>query len=345
MIARFSLVLVLLLGCIGAALAQSATTGPIMGSQAVEDVAQPAETVDDIYRILVIGDALGGGLGAGLARMAEAEGKYDVKVRFKEESGVARAEVYDWSEALPKILVGNDYDAVVVLLGANDRQGIREGIARLSFNTPEWITAYGARIDLILNALTTAGVDVFWVGPPPMAEPDYDSAMQLIGALQKERVQAKGGHYIDIRAAFLTPSGAYTDIGPDDTGDIRKLRSRDGITFFKQGNNRLGQLVLEAIKKTRSGTAPAPPEVPVADQPNAPLFGQASTDGSETTLRVADIKVTDVLTGGTVAVGGESHLAALKSLAVPGSAAEKLFSLGEAELPPPGRVDDFRLSP
>lgn len=341
---RFALLI--LIAIFGSTLArsQTATTGPIMGSEAVEELAPPVESIDETYRILVIGDALGGGLGAGLARMAELETGYDVKVRFKEESGIARSEVYDWSEALPKILVGNDYDAVVVLLGANDRQGIRDGQARLAFNSPEWIAAYMTRTDLILDALAQSGVDVFWVSPPPMADATYDAAMQVLGALQKDRALAKGVRFVDIRAAFLNPDGAYTDTGPDDTGDIRKLRSRDGVTFFKQGNNRLGQLVLDAIMKARGGIDPVP-AVPVAEQANVPLFGQAQTDGSDLTLRVADVKVADVLTSDAVQSGSADHLAALKSLAVPGSAAEKLFSLGEADLAPPGRADDFRLAP
>lgn len=340
---RCALILfILAFGGLAGALAQTETTGPVMGSGVVEEQAGAAEDVEETYRILVIGDALGGGLGAGLDRMALLEKGFDVEVRFKEESGIARSEVYDWSAALPKILEGNDYDAAVVLLGANDRQGIRDGAARLVFNSAEWVAAYRARTDRILDALAGAGVDVFWLSLPPMADPQYEASMQAIASLQKERVVAKGGRFVDIRAAFLTAEGAYTDRGPDDTGEVRKLRGRDGVTFFKQGNNRLGQLVLEAIKKAMGGDEPAP-AMAAAEQPNMPLFGQALADGTELTLRAAGVKVADVLTSGAAGVGYAGQLAALRSLAVPGSAAEKLFSLGETVPAPTGRVDDFRL--
>ena len=334
-----------LLAGVLAASAQSKIDLPVMGSAAEQGQADGSiiQGVEDTYRVLVIGDALAGGLGAGLLRMAEAEGGIDVAVRFKEESGIARSEVYDWSTALPKIVEGNDYDAAVVLLGANDRQSIRDGNFRLAFETPDWIAAYKARIDRILDALTAAGLKVFWVSLPPMADADYEAAMRTIALYQKERVETKGARFVDIRGAFLAPDGAYTDSGPDDTGEIRKLRARDGVTFFKQGNNRLGQLVLAAIKDAKGPDPARPAEALNPDTPNLPLFGQALTGGTSLTLRPVDVKVADVLTGNGTGPGLAGRLAALRSVAVPGSAAEKLFSLGEAPPPPVGRVDDFTL--
>ncbi len=59
------------------------TTGPVMGSSAGEAVA--AETQAEVRQILVIGDVLGGGLGAGMTRLAEASGEGDITLRFVEE--------------------------------------------------------------------------------------------------------------------------------------------------------------------------------------------------------------------------------------------------------------------
>ena len=243
--------------------AQSIENAPIMGSQSTEEVIQ--QPVDDTYRILVIGDALAGGLGAGLSRMAEPEPRFEIVNRFQETSGIARPEVYDWAKSLPKIMEGKDFKAVVVLLGANDRQAIREGDFRLVFNTPEWTAAYEAKVDELLDVLNGAGVKVFWVSIPPMGDAKYDADMQILAALQKQEVQSKGQIYVDLRGAFLGPDGNYTDKGPDDTGEVRKLRSRDGVTFFKQGNNRFGQLLLAEINRVIGAgqleTAPTPAPV------------------------------------------------------------------------------------
>jgi hypothetical protein len=87
-------------------------------------LAQEAE--NPVTRVLVLGDAIGGGLGAGLTRVAEPSGEYEVSNRFNEQSGLARPEVYDWTATVPKILGSNAYDVIVVVLGANDTQPIRQ---------------------------------------------------------------------------------------------------------------------------------------------------------------------------------------------------------------------------
>jgi uncharacterized protein len=100
---------------------------------------QPAQETQ--RRVLVIGDGLAGGLGAGLSRMAEADGAFEVVNRFQEASGLARPEVYDWSVYLPNIMQGKGFTDVVILIGTNDRQEIRSSNFRYAFNSPEWTKA------------------------------------------------------------------------------------------------------------------------------------------------------------------------------------------------------------
>jgi hypothetical protein len=323
--------------------AQAVETAPIMGSQSTEEVV--AQPVDDTYRILVIGDALGGGLGAGLSRMAEAEPRFEFVNRFQETSGLARPEVYDWPASLPKIMEGKEFDAVVVLLGAYDRQAIREGDFRLVFNTPEWKAAYEARIDELLDLLNTAGLKVFWVAIPPMGDAKYEADMKIVAALQKQEVLSKGQVYVDLRSSFLTPDGEYTDKGPDDTGEVRKLRSRDGIAFFKQGNNRFGQLLLAEIKRViGTGAIETTPAVtPKVDLPPpavavVPMFGQDNGDGTFVAFQPDEKLIAELA---RVVAGDIIVKAISRSDIVPGSEAEKLFILGQAQPAPAGRFDDF----
>ena len=324
--------------------AQEVVTVPIMGSQSTEAVSQQ-QPVDDTYRILVIGDALAGGLGAGLSRMAEPEPGFEIVNRFQEISGIARPEVYDWASSLPIIMEGKEFDAVVVLLGANDHQAIRSGDFRYVFNTPEWTSAYKAMTDKLLDVLKAAGVKVFWVSIPPMGDAKYEADMQVLAALQKQEVQSKGAIYVDLHGAFLGPDGNYTDKGPDDTGEVRKLRSRDGVTFFKQGNNRFGQLLLAEIKRAIGSNQfeTSPPAQPAIVPPSAaiivvPMFGQKNIDGNSVTFQ-PDGKVISELS--QVLAGSIVVPAISRSDIVPGSEAEKLFILGLAVQAPAGRFDDF----
>ncbi len=351
MLVRFFLVLAVLTLSSPWISAQEIIGGqPLFGSTVAP--AEPQSTddqQDDGVHILVIGDGLAGGLGAGLTRQAEPEDDISVTVRFNEESGIARPELYDWSESLPKILDGKSYDAAVVMLGSNDRQMIRSDPLRFAFNAPGWIAAYKARTDRILDVLARAGLKIYWVSVPPMADPEYEAAMEIVLQLQKERVEAKGAVFVDIRNAFLNADGAYTDTGPDDTGTVRKLRARDGVSFFKQGNNRLGQLLLAAIKQGGTETPetdqPAIAETDASKplvfaEPDKPLFGQRGLEGVEVSFRPDDFDASAVAALIEQGVFG-TGLAALQAIAQPGSAAEKLFVSGVTVAAPAGRADDF----
>jgi uncharacterized protein len=327
------------------AMAQSIVTVPVMGSEASDGTDTPLAPTEDTYSILVIGDALAGGLGAGLSRMAELETGFEVVNRFQEISGIARPEVYDWAAGVPNIMEGKQFDAVVVLLGANDRQEIRSGVIRYVFNTPEWIKAYKAQTARLIEVLNANKVKIFWVAIPPMGDALYDADMKTLAGLQKQEVDAGGGTYIDLRSAFLNPDGTYTDKGADDTGEVRKLRARDGVTFFKQGNNRFGQLLLAAIKKEKD-TKPnvVVPETPVAaaapssTPETVPTFGQDLRDGQIAVFSPEKPPANAIPT--TSAVKAEVVSVSRADL-IAGSAAEKLFVYGEAKPAPAGRFDDF----
>jgi hypothetical protein len=200
-------------------------------------------------------------------------------------------------------------------------------------------------VDNLLDVLKGAGVKVFWVAIPPMGDAKYDADMQVLAALQKREVESKGATYVDLRSAFLTPDGTYTDKGPDDTGEVRKLRSRDGVTFFKQGNNRFGQLLLAEIKKVIGASpsesepvlAPAPlPQAPAVAV--VPMFGQDNADGTYVAFQPDEKLIAEL---SKVLAGNIVVPAISRSDIVPGSEAEKLFILGLAQPAPAGRFDDF----
>ena len=332
------LLLTFLLPALPAGAQEVITGNPMVGSASGEEfdtLAEPPPAVEP-YRILVVGDALAGGLGAGLKRMTAEREDFEISVRANEASSIVRPEVYDWAKTLPKIFASRQYDAVVVMIGANDRQAIRSGEARFEFSTPEWLSAYRQRLNGILGTLLVSGSKIYWVALPPMADENYNAAMTLVRGAQQKEVAARGGTFIDIVPAFSTPEGAYTATGADETGEVRKLRSSDGVGFFKQGNNRMAQLVLAALsgarpEKTARRAAAA---AAAGATPEKPLFGQTAADGVDIVFKPEDFSLASLGAGGA---------SALASIVAPGSDAEKLFVRGEAPPPPAGRSDDYRL--
>lgn len=321
---------------------------------------------DGVYRILVIGDSLAGGLGNGMMRMAEADPGFEILNRFNESSGLARPEFYDWAAAIPKIVENAPVDAIVVLVGLNDRQGIRNGNARYVFKGSDWEKAYVASVDRVLIAAKQVGAKTFWISLPPMENKVFDSDMQYLNNLHRTRVAAVGGHYVDVRPFFVGPDGAYVDRGPDDTGNDRKLRERDGVKFMKVGNNRFGQLVMGAVKTLEAGSTPpaavagtAPAVVaglptPTPTQPVAetitvvavpPSFGQTGLDGEDLTFR-ADVVQPIVKPPVSVAVrtaaqaeSSGNQNSGVQALA--GSRAQQMFEKGLSAPAPAGRFDDY----
>lgn len=313
---------------------------PLIGSEAqpqeqVTDLIAPALS-DGVQRVLVIGDSMAGGLGAGMVRVAAGDSNVQIVSRFNESSGITRPDVYDWAAAIPKIMEGKNFTAVVVLIGLNDRQDIRTASARLTFNTPEWIAAYQANVAAVMDVLKAQNVKVFWLSEPPMGDAVYDADMKSVSALQRAQVEAKGAIYVDTRPALSNPDGSYMDFGPDDTGEMKKLRQRDGVTFLKQGNSKFGQIILATISAGGQGNvAPVVPavELPTADA-GGPVFGQVDSNGAPVLHEAGT-----VIASATPATSAEDVVSSPLSAAL--GASDTLFTTGAASVAPAGRFDDF----
>jgi uncharacterized protein len=350
---------------------QSVPQGPLMGSEALPAPLDPVAALPDgfggadgVYRILVVGDSLAGGLGAGMSRMVQDDPRYDIVNRFNESSGLSRTEVYDWPNAIEKIVADKPVDAVVILVGVNDRQDIRNGNMRYPFKSPDWLKGYQANVDRMLAAVKAANAIAVWVSIPPMADPAFDADMRYLSDIHAKRVTAQAGHFVDVRKYFLAPDGSYTDRGPDETGTERKLRARDGIAFFKQGNNRFGQLVMAEINRLAAGSAVGAPTVSVVlpDVANAPSvdpailspgvtivtgspsFGQEGLDGEQITFRADAIlpaRPTPQSVAQRTALNAGNPEADVRLTAKAGTQAQSLFSNGTSTDAPAGRFDDF----
>lgn len=323
---------------------------PIMGAQGVDgDSGQAQQPAADVYRILVIGDGLAGGLGEGLARITEGDREFEVANRFQEISGLARPEVYDWADKLPKLMEDKTFNAVVVLIGSNDRQEMRYENFRYAFNTPDWVKAYQANADKLLDALKSSGVKIYWLSLPPMGDERIDADAKAISALQRARVDAAGATYLDFRSQFVDAAGKYEASGPDDAGTVRALRDADGIAFTKAGSSKLGVLVLNEIKRRIDGKTDLPldtiAEPPSILQPetSGPVFGQSTQDGQLSTFNPqagaapaspATVKPGTVQISTTQVSGKELGR---------GTSAERLYQQGLAETAPHGRFDDYSL--
>jgi len=155
----------------------------------------------------------------------------------------------------------------------------------------------------------------------------------FLDSLYREAAGKAGITYVDVWDGFVDEGGLFLPKGPDFEGQIRQLRSNDGVFFTKAGARKLAHYVEREITRllaARSGPIALPTE-PMTPDTNAPPGQPAPRPLAGPILPLtAPSLATDQLLGGPGA----------RPAAVDALAARTLVN-GEALDPPPGRADDF----
>jgi hypothetical protein len=268
--------------------------------------------------ILVMGDAMADWLGHGLEEAYADNAEFGVVRKIRANSGLlrneSRTDSYDWIQSAREFVGQEKADFVVILLGLSDRQPIRERQAARAaqqpaqagqqpadqqpsgtheFRSEKWGELYAKRIDDMIAAAKSKGVPVLWVGLPPIRGARAKIDLTYLNDIYKASAQKAGILYVDVWDGFADEDGNFSLRGPDYNGQIRQLRSGDGVYFTKAGALKLGHYVEREIQRliaTRAlpvalpapeplQQAPAKPGVPAPRPvagPVVPLTGAAS---------------------------------------------------------------------
>src|SRR5712664_1001916 len=355
------------------------------------------ETVPERH-ILVLGDAMADWLAYGLEEAYSEQPDMGVIRKHKTVSGLIRyqpkGDPADWAAAAKGILATEKPDAIVVMLGLNDRMSIREPVAEKTdgksaadqkvdkkdskdarakpegkpddkaadaelssddaagaaqppvivpsarspdglyeFREQRWIELYNKKIEEMIGVLKTKGVPVLWVGLPVVRGPKATADTLFLDSLYRDAAGKAGITYVDVWDGFVDEAGRFLQQGPDFEGQIRRLRSYDGVYFTKAGARKLAHYVEREISRLLAArSAPiALPTEPATPDANA-LPGQPAPRPLAGPILplVASSVGTDQLLGGP-----GSRPAAVDALAA------RTLVKGEALAPPAGRADDF----
>ncbi|MFY9893800.1 MAG: SGNH family hydrolase, partial [Xanthobacteraceae bacterium] len=120
------------------------------------------------------------------------------------------------------------------------------------FHTDKWAELYDKRIDDMIAALKSKGVPVLWVGLPAIRGTRSTSDMSYLDELYRARAEKAGIPYVDIWDGFVDESGRYAVQGPDFEGQIRRLRTGDGVHFTKAGAVKLAHYVEHDLRRVLS---------------------------------------------------------------------------------------------
>ncbi|MGU3464861.1 DUF459 domain-containing protein [Methylobacterium sp. C33D] len=324
-------------------------------------------------QIAVFGDSLADHLAKGLDDVFEDNADVAVIDRAKGDSGLVRKDVVDWPKVAQDYLQSNaKVRYALVMMGANDRQPIREGDETVDPLTDRWRALYRARVEALVKVFTDRKIPLIWVGLPPVQSETLSRDLASLNDIVRDTVGKAGGTYVDIWPGFVDDRDRYAASGPDPEGQIAKLRTADGVHFTKAGDRKLAHFADVELKRLMGavpGTTEPSPTATVA--PTAPSSTPGpSLDGTApaTDTAAIDRQITAMLPSlpepaGVPALPVKPAAGPVvplsRSEVSPGGAllngrprdpdnsgtVERTLLRGNAPMPQPGRADDFRWPP
>jgi hypothetical protein len=203
----------------------------------------------------------------------------------------------------------------------------------VEFHDDRWVELYNKKIDEMIAVLKSKGVPVIWVGLPAVRGARATADTLFLDSLYREASAKAGITYVDVWDGFVDEAGRFLQQGPDFEGQIRRLRSYDGVYFTKAGARKLAHYAEREITRLLASRStpialPSEPATPDANaQPGQPAPRPLA--GPIVPL-VASSVGTDQLLGGP-----GSRPAAVDALVA------RTLVKGEPLTPPAGRADDF----
>jgi uncharacterized protein len=202
------------------------------------------------------------------------------------------------------------------------------------FHTEKWELAYIRRIDATIAALKSAGVPVMWVGLPSQRGTKASADSSYLNELYRSRAEKAGIVYVDIWDGFVDEAGRYSPQGPDYEGQIRRLRSGDGVYYTKFGARKVAHYVEREIQRSIANRGmPVALPMPVDPGPQAP---NAKPEGPvQRPLAGPVVPLT------AMQAASEELIGSGRAAPAADATASRVLTKGETVAAPTGRADDF----
>lgn len=198
--------------------------------------------------VLEIGDSLGTDLGWGLENELASTSTFRLHLMDKTSTGLAATWFYDWPRQEKAMLARYRPNLLIVLLGANDQQGIRFDGRSYSFDTPHWRTRYAALVRQVDTLATRAGSYVLWIGLPTMAPATFNAGVLTLNSLYQGVARSVPGvTYLSTWGLFSDRRGHYRASAPVNHANA-VIRAPDGIHFSAIGGDVFATFVVDEIE-------------------------------------------------------------------------------------------------
>ncbi|MEN3420416.1 SGNH/GDSL hydrolase family protein [Brucella abortus] len=275
----------------------------------------------DAKKILVVGDFIGNGLAEGLDAAFATDPDLTVATRVNGSSGFVRDDYFNWPDNIGKILDEEKPAAVVVMIGANDRQAITANGNSLQPRSPEWNAEYQKRVAAFTKVISDRHYPLVWVGQPPFRPKGMSQDMLALNEIYRNAAEKAGGKFADVWDGFVDEEGNFTQTGFDINGQTARLRANDGINITSTGKRKLAFYAEKPLHAYLG----------VSREEGNSLPATHSLDPSKPVDRVAPISLRDINKDDSgILLGG-----------TPAMQAKPLKTEQKKANPSPGRADDF----
>jgi hypothetical protein len=306
----------------------------------------------DARVVLVVGDFLGGGLAEGLATVFTQSPNVRVVDRTSGSSGFVREDFHNWPEKVDELITKERPAAIIVMIGANDRQEMLVDGVRENTRSENWNKEYAERAGELAKAIAARKVPFLWVGMPPFKSSKMMLDMLAFNEIYRAAATGAGGEFVDIWDGFVDENGAYAPSGPDINGQPARLRANDGINLARPGKRKIAFYAEKPLYKVL-GMDPSA-QVAAAPTPRSPYrimgpFGPTEAElPSDIDIAVNPNELAPLDASRPVFLrtpgldGGEELLGAVAEPRHEArTPAEKLALQGIAPEPQAGRADQF----
>lgn len=296
--------------------------------------AQPKENpavqkADNAKRALVLGDFMANALAKGLTDTYRDNANVVVIDASSGSSGLVRDDYFNWPAKVPELVAEQKPDAILIMIGGNDRQTMQTAAGSLDFGSDAWRAAYTARITALADALKATGKPVFWGGLVPVASGAMSGDYSSFNGIVREQTDAKGLQYVDMWNGFADDDGKYVAFGPDVRGQSVQLRADDGLNFTRAGQRKLAYFFEQSLSDIFGGAAPV--LATVTPQNARPTNPEEALIGPMVPLEALETMGGDALSGG-VLEGQRGGVA---------TAIAARVSRNDAKPPPATRADSY----
>jgi hypothetical protein len=296
------------------------------------------EKAENAKRVLVLGDFMAGALSKGLTEAYTENPNIMVIDGTNGSSGLVRADLYDWPGQIPALMEAHKPDALLMIVGANDRQSIATEAGAQALGSDGWRAAYAARVATLADALKATGKPVLWGGLAPVRPSAMSRDYSALNDIVREQLEAKGLRFVETWNGFADEEGRFVASGPDVGGQNVQLRDSDGLNFTRAGQRKLAFFVEQELTGLLGAGAP---QVAAVDPALAdPGLADPSLDNpANAGPRIGPMVPIEALSTGGDALSA-APAAEPSSGAVVTTISKRLAGEGAAT-PPNGRVDAY----